>query len=109
VLNYLKRPGGQAQFSTVLTLQAGDGRFDRLHAWIRENLSAPRSSSTRARARSIPAVTPAEVQTAPSRTKIGSGYHALAVARQLVVYLKRPGGQAQFSTVLTLQAGDGLR
>ncbi len=37
---YLKRPGGQAQFSAVLTLQAGDGRFDRLHAWIRENLTA---------------------------------------------------------------------
>ena len=37
---YLKRPGGQAQFSTALALQAGDGRFDRLHGWIRDNLSA---------------------------------------------------------------------
>jgi transcriptional regulator GlxA family with amidase domain len=44
------RPGGQAQFSTVLTLQAGDGRFDRLHAWIRENLSADLS---------LPALAPA--------------------------------------------------
>ena len=31
---------------------------------------------------------------------------ALAVARQLVVFLKRPGGQAQFSAVLTLQSAD---
>lgn len=31
---------------------------------------------------------------------------ALAVARNLVVFLKRPGGQAQFSTVLSLQASD---
>lgn len=33
---------------------------------------------------------------------------ALAAARQLVVFLKRPGGQSQFSTALALQqAGDG--
>lgn len=31
---------------------------------------------------------------------------ALAVARHLVVFLKRPGGQAQFSTALTLQIAD---
>lgn len=31
---------------------------------------------------------------------------ALAVARHLVVYLKRPGGQAQFSTALKLQSAD---
>ena len=35
---FLKRPGGQAQFSTVLRLQTGDGRFDRLHSWIADNL-----------------------------------------------------------------------
>ena len=34
---------------------------------------APRSSSTSARERSMPEVTPAEVQTSPSRTKIGLG------------------------------------
>lgn len=33
---------------------------------------------------------------------------ALAVARHLVVFLKRPGGQAQFSTALTLQSSDDL-
>lgn len=31
---------------------------------------------------------------------------ALAVARYLVVFLKRPGGQAQFSTALSLQTAD---
>jgi transcriptional regulator GlxA family with amidase domain len=35
---FLKRPGGQAQFSTTLALQHGDARFERLHAWIAENL-----------------------------------------------------------------------
>ena len=32
---------------------------------------------------------------------------ALAVARQLVVFLKRPGGQAQFSAALELQGAEG--
>lgn len=35
---FLKRPGGQAQFSTILQLQTGDERFDRLHGWIADNL-----------------------------------------------------------------------
>lgn len=35
---FLKRPGGQAQFSTALALQERDGRFDSLHAWIVANL-----------------------------------------------------------------------
>lgn len=34
---------------------------------------------------------------------------ALAVARMLVLYLKRPGGQSQFSTVLQAQATEGKR
>jgi transcriptional regulator GlxA family with amidase domain len=36
---FLKRPGGQAQFSATLALQQGDARFERLHAWIADNLS----------------------------------------------------------------------
>lgn len=31
---FLKRPGGQTQFSTLLELQEGDDPFGRLHAWI---------------------------------------------------------------------------
>ena len=39
---FLKRPGGQAQFSTVLSLQLNQDkdRFAELHAWILENLAA---------------------------------------------------------------------
>ena len=39
---FLKRPGGQAQFSATLAAQAagGAGRFDRLHAWIADNLAS---------------------------------------------------------------------
>jgi transcriptional regulator GlxA family with amidase domain len=37
---FLKRPGGQAQFSATLALQHGDARFERLHAWIADNLRA---------------------------------------------------------------------
>lgn len=35
---FLKRPGGQAQFSTTLELQAADAPFGALHAWMRDNL-----------------------------------------------------------------------
>jgi transcriptional regulator GlxA family with amidase domain len=39
---FLKRPGGQSQFSTVLAAQACDveGRFSALHAWILENIAS---------------------------------------------------------------------
>ena len=42
---FLKRPGGQSQFSTALALQRGDSRLDQLHGWIAghlaEDLSVP--------------------------------------------------------------------
>jgi transcriptional regulator GlxA family with amidase domain len=38
---FLKRPGGQSQFSAALTLQDQAGRFDALHGWIMENLQRP--------------------------------------------------------------------
>lgn len=37
---FLKRPGGQSQFSAALSLQGGDGTFDALHAWIARNLKS---------------------------------------------------------------------
>lgn len=38
---FLKRPGGQSQFSTLLEAQAaGKGRFDKLHAWMADHLDA---------------------------------------------------------------------
>jgi len=36
---FLKRPGGQAQFSTALSLQVADDKFGALHEWIRAHLS----------------------------------------------------------------------
>lgn len=37
---FMKRPGGQSQFSAPLASQsAGDPAFDKLHAWIMDNLS----------------------------------------------------------------------
>jgi len=38
---FLKRPGGQAQFSETLALQSADDRFAPLHAWIAGHLDAP--------------------------------------------------------------------
>ena len=38
---FLKRPGGQSQFSTALSLQDNAGRFEHLHAWMMENLHRP--------------------------------------------------------------------
>ncbi len=42
---YLRRPGGQAQFSTALSLQGSESGFDRLHAWILDNLRGDLSLS----------------------------------------------------------------
>jgi transcriptional regulator GlxA family with amidase domain len=36
---FLKRPGGQAQFSTALSLQAAEDKFGALHAWISARLA----------------------------------------------------------------------
>lgn len=38
---FLKRPGGQSQFSVALSLQDGSGRFDDLHAWMAVHLDRP--------------------------------------------------------------------
>jgi transcriptional regulator GlxA family with amidase domain len=35
---FVKRPGGQAQFSTALALQAADEQFGALHEWINKHL-----------------------------------------------------------------------
>lgn len=40
-LVFLKRPGGQSQFSAHLALDGPDARFAELHAWIAANLTRP--------------------------------------------------------------------
>ena len=42
---FLKRPGGQAQFSAALALQAADDRFGALHDWINSHLDDDLSHS----------------------------------------------------------------
>ena len=42
---FLKRPGGQAQFSAALSLQAAEDRFGALHGWIAEHLAGDLSLS----------------------------------------------------------------
>jgi len=42
---FLKRPGGQAQFSTALALQAADDKFGALHDWINRHLAGDLSLS----------------------------------------------------------------
>jgi transcriptional regulator GlxA family with amidase domain len=42
---FLKRPGGQAQFSAALALQAADDKFGALHDWINKHLASDLSLS----------------------------------------------------------------
>jgi transcriptional regulator GlxA family with amidase domain len=42
---FLKRPGGQAQFSAALALQAADDKFGALHDWISKHLASDLSLS----------------------------------------------------------------
>jgi transcriptional regulator GlxA family with amidase domain len=46
---FLKRPGGQAQFSAALSLQAVDDRFGALHDWINDHLAGDLSLGILAR------------------------------------------------------------
>ncbi|HEX3505746.1 MAG TPA: GlxA family transcriptional regulator [Xanthobacteraceae bacterium] len=46
---FLKRPGGQAQFSTVLSLQGAEDRFGDLHTWMGGRLSGDLSLPALAR------------------------------------------------------------
>jgi transcriptional regulator GlxA family with amidase domain len=42
---YLKRPGGQSQFSAALSLQSADDHFSELHGWIAEHVAEDLSLS----------------------------------------------------------------
>ncbi|MCC8396122.1 GlxA family transcriptional regulator [Paraburkholderia sp. MMS20-SJTR3] len=46
---FLKRPGGQSQFSATLSLQNADDRFAQLHAWMAAHLAADLSVPALAR------------------------------------------------------------
>jgi transcriptional regulator GlxA family with amidase domain len=42
---FLKRPGGQAQFSAALALQAAEDKFGALHDWVKDHLASDLSLS----------------------------------------------------------------
>ena len=46
---FLKRPGGQSQYSAALAMQACDGAFEHLHAWLADHLAEDLSTATLAR------------------------------------------------------------
>lgn len=46
---FMKRPGGQAQFSALLSMQQAGERFGELHAWMAEHLNADLSVPALAR------------------------------------------------------------
>ncbi len=98
---FLKRPGGQAQFSAALALQAGEERFGRLHAYIAKNLSGDLSLPALAAAAGMSArslsrhyleatgLTPAK---AVERLRVEAARRALAETAQPVKRIARTCG-----------------
>jgi transcriptional regulator GlxA family with amidase domain len=78
---FLKRPGGQSQFSTVLAAQASDveGRFSALHAWIIENIASDLKVETLAQKAGMSPRTFARAYTSRTGMTPASGVEALRV------------------------------
>ena len=78
---FLKRPGGQSQFSTVLAAQASDveGRFSALHAWIIENIASDLRVETLAAKAGMTPRTFARTYTSRTGMTPASGVEALRV------------------------------
>jgi transcriptional regulator GlxA family with amidase domain len=78
---FLKRPGGQSQFSTILAAQASDveGRFSALHAWIIENIAGDLKVETLAEKAGMTARTFARAYTSRTGMTPASGVEALRV------------------------------
>lgn len=73
IVVYLRRPGGQSQFSALIDTAPPDGRFAGLLAWARQNLNEPLSVDQLARRtamspRHFSRAFRAEVGTTPART-----------------------------------------
>ncbi|MCJ2021228.1 helix-turn-helix domain-containing protein [Methylobacterium sp. E-065] len=90
---FLKRPGGQAQFSAALALQAGEERFGALHAYIVKNLSgdlalpalaAAAGMSARSLSRHYQAATGLTPAKAVERLRVEAARRALAETAQPV-------------------------
>jgi transcriptional regulator GlxA family with amidase domain len=92
---FLKRPGGQSQFSTVLAAQASDveGRFSALHAWIVENLAGDLKVETLAAKAGMSPRTFARAYASRTGMTPASGVEALRVeAARLLLESSEAGG-----------------
>jgi transcriptional regulator GlxA family with amidase domain len=92
---FLKRPGGQSQFSTVLAAQASDveGRFSALHAWIVENLAGDLKVETLAVRAGMSPRTFARAYASRTGMTPASGVEALRVeAARLLLESSEAGG-----------------
>jgi transcriptional regulator GlxA family with amidase domain len=92
---YLKRPGGQSQFSTVLAAQASDveGRFSALHAWIIENIASDLRVETLAAQAGMTPRTFARTYTSRTGMTPASGVEALRVeTARLLLESRQVGG-----------------
>ena len=92
---FLKRPGGQSQFSTVLAAQASDveGRFSALHAWIIENIASDLRVETLAEKAGMTPRTFARTYTNRTGMTPASGVEALRVeTARLLLESRQIGG-----------------
>ena len=106
---FLKRPGGQAQFSETLSLQAGDDRFGPLHRWMGANLSRDLSlqllaekagMSERSFSRRYLEATGQTPARAVERLRVEAARRMLAASRQPV---KRIAGRCGFGSEETMR------
>ena len=106
---FLKRPGGQAQFSQTLSLQAGDDRFGALHRWMGSNLSRDLSlpllaeragMSERSFSRRYLQATGQTPARAVERLRVEAARRLLAASRQP---MKRIAGRCGFGSEETMR------
>lgn len=106
---FLKRPGGQTQFSTMLTLQSSDTRFADLHDWIAVHLSndlslahlAARSGmSERSFLRHYQAATGTTPGRSVERLRVEAARHLLCGTRMSI---KRIAAQCGFGSEETMR------
>ena len=106
---FLKRPGGQSQFSAALVLQSQDRRFDTLNAWICDNLgrnlSVPRLAvqagmSERTFARRYKEATGSTPARAIERLRVEAAQRRLCESREP---LKKVASQCGFGAEETMR------
>ena len=98
---FLKRPGGQAQFSAALSLQAAEDRFGGLHAWIGTHLArelslpvlaAEAGMSERSFSRHYRAATGLTPARAVERLRVEAARQLLSESRMPVKRIARQSG-----------------